>query len=64
VNGGIFPHPVCQHNGKFPEHPVPYINRGLSKISIGDKEGGCLDFSKAAELGFEPAFDKIEGHCN
>jgi hypothetical protein len=31
---------------------------------IGDKNGGCLDLSKAGELGIEKAYEIIKKFCN
>ena len=44
--------------------PVAFSIRGLSKIKIGQKDFGCLDLSKAGELGFSPAYDMIKELCN
>jgi tetratricopeptide (TPR) repeat protein len=38
--------------------------RGLSKINLEKKEEGCLDLSKAGELGFFKAYDEIKKHCS
>lgn len=51
-----------------PEYPWFYYWRGLSKVKIGDKNGGCLDFSKAGELGrkegSKQAYKAIKTYCN
>jgi len=31
---------------------------------MGDKNGACLDWSKAALLGYAKAFDTIKKYCN
>ena len=41
-----------------------YLGRGLVKIYFGQKESGCLDLSKAGELGRVDAYDKIKLLCN
>jgi tetratricopeptide (TPR) repeat protein len=41
-----------------------YINRGLIKDLTGDKNGACLDWSKAGELGSERAYELIKDYCN
>jgi tetratricopeptide (TPR) repeat protein len=42
-----------------------YVMRGLAKININSlKDSGCLDFSKAGELGYEPAYESIKEFCN
>jgi hypothetical protein len=38
--------------------------RGLSKIILGQKDSGCLDLSKAGELGYDRAYEAIEKYCN
>ena len=47
-----------------PEYAEAYYARGLSKIILGDIDGGCLDLSKAGELGDETAYDAIRKLCN
>jgi tetratricopeptide (TPR) repeat protein len=39
-----------------------YMGRGLSNIALGNKKLGCLDFSKAGELGYD-AYDAIRLFC-
>ena len=46
------------------ERPDYFMSRGKIKIYIGQKESGCLDFSKAGELGAEDAYDYINENCN
>ena len=41
-----------------------YNNRGLTKITSGQKDSGCLDLSKAGELGFAKAYEAIRELCN
>ena len=41
-----------------------YYNRGASKLQFGDKFGACLDWSRAGELGFFDAYDRIKKFCN
>ncbi|HCN84497.1 MAG TPA: hypothetical protein DIT07_12875 [Sphingobacteriaceae bacterium] len=47
-----------------PKDRMAYNKRGISKIRIGDKNGGCLDLSKAGELGDASAYDMIRKYCN
>ena len=47
-----------------PTHAQAYFNRALSKIDSGQKESGCLDLSKAGELGFNAAYNTIKQKCN
>ena len=41
-----------------------FFNRGILKIRIGNKEEGCLDLSKAGEIGYEDAYKAIREHCD
>jgi tetratricopeptide (TPR) repeat protein len=45
-------------------YDVAYYNRALIKLNLNDKEGACLDFSKAGELGYEKAYEAIRENCN
>jgi tetratricopeptide (TPR) repeat protein len=47
-----------------PEFNWAYLFRGLAKIKIGLKDSGCLDLSKAGELGKLEAYDSIRKYCN
>ena len=47
-----------------PDKSMWYNNRGLAKFRIGDKDGACLDWSKAGEFGGSYAFDNIKRYCN
>lgn len=41
-----------------------YMLRGMIKIKLGQKESGCLDFSRAGELGNAEAYKEIKLNCN
>jgi len=47
-----------------PNYAVAYFSRGIAKILSGQKNNGCLDLSKAGELGFALAYNAIRVHCN
>ena len=47
-----------------PNNANVYYNRGLAKISLGQKDSGCLDLSKAGEMGYSEAYDYIKEFCN
>ena len=47
-----------------PNDAEVYYFRGSSKLFIGQKDSGCYDLSKAAELGFEQGYDLIRENCN
>jgi tetratricopeptide (TPR) repeat protein len=47
-----------------PNDGEAYGNRGLSKIKLGQKEGGCIDLYKANELGYSKATQLILKYCN
>ena len=40
-----------------------YFNRGLVLIYLKDKEQGCIDLSRAGELGVEEAYGVIKKYC-
>jgi len=44
--------------------PTAYTTRGLAKIHLNQKESGCLDLSKAGELGMSDAYEEIKRWCN
>ena len=41
-----------------------YYMRGLLRINFGDLKNGCLDLSKAGELGDHKAYEAIKEKCN
>lgn len=41
-----------------------YYMRGLLRIEFGDLQQGCLDLSKAGELGDQKAYETIRERCN
>tara|TARA_B100000497_G_scaffold117736_1_gene143274 strand:+ start:473 stop:991 length:519 start_codon:yes stop_codon:yes gene_type:complete len=42
-----------------------FINRGIIRINfLGKKEKGCLDFSRAGELGITEAYELIKEQCH
>lgn len=47
-----------------PEYAEAYLSRGLMKLYLGQKYSGCLDLSKAGELGAIEAYDIIAKFCN
>lgn len=47
-----------------PKYDEAYYDRGLAKLKIGQKNSGCLDLSKAGELGYEDAYETIKQLCN
>jgi tetratricopeptide (TPR) repeat protein len=49
---------------KLPAPELAYIGRGKIKILLGRKESGCLDLSKAGELGSVEAYGLIKKYCN
>jgi len=46
-----------------PNDAEAYGGRGLAKILLGQKDSGCLDLSKAGELGYSQAYDAIKQVC-
>ena len=47
----------------FPYIAEAYYNRGLVLIYLKDKEKGCIDISKAGELGILDAYGVIKKYC-
>jgi len=47
-----------------PNDADAYFGRGLAKILSGQKDDGCLDLSKAGELGYAEAYEAIKESCN
>lgn len=48
----------------FPYIGEAYYNRGLVLIFLKDKEKGCMDISKAGELGIGEAYGVIKKYCS
>ena len=46
-----------------PELPQAYYNRGLTLIYLKEKEKGCIDISKAGEMGIEDAYVVLKKYC-
>ena len=47
----------------YPYMGDAYLNRGLVLIYLKDKEKGCIDLSRAGELGVEDAYGIINRYC-
>jgi tetratricopeptide (TPR) repeat protein len=47
-----------------PNSEASYFLRGLAKLILGQIDSGCLDLSKAGELGYFDAYDVIKEYCN
>ena len=47
----------------YPRMGEAYYNRGLVLIFLKDKEKGCIDLSRAGELGIAEAYSVINKHC-
>ena len=47
----------------YPALAEAYYNRGLVLIYLKDKEKGCMDISKAGELGIPDAYNVIKKYC-
>ena len=48
----------------YPWMGSAYFNRGLVLIYLKDKEKGCIDLSRAGELGVEEAYGVIPRYCD
>ncbi|MBQ5836270.1 MAG: tetratricopeptide repeat protein, partial [Alistipes sp.] len=47
-----------------PNFAEAYYNRGLIQIYMKDTHKGCLDISKAGELGIEEAYEVLRAYSN
>jgi len=47
----------------YPYMGDAYFNRGLVLIYLKDKEKGCIDLSRAGELGIGDAYNVISRYC-
>jgi tetratricopeptide (TPR) repeat protein len=47
-----------------PKNVDAYYMRGILRITFGDVKNGCLDLSKAGELGDQKAYETIKEKCN
>ncbi|MDE5732488.1 MAG: hypothetical protein K2H95_05580, partial [Bacteroidales bacterium] len=47
----------------YPNLGDAYFNRGLVLIYLKDKEKGCIDLSRAGELGISEAYGVIKKYC-
>lgn len=64
---GNMPEAITQYTkavGLYPGLAEAYYNRGLVLIYVRDKEKGCLDLSKAGELGIDDAYSVISRYCD
>jgi tetratricopeptide (TPR) repeat protein len=49
--------------GIEPKNAAAYLYRGMAKNESGQKESGCLDIKKAAELGLALAKEALLKYC-
>lgn len=49
--------------GLYPQMADAYFNRGLVLIYLRDREKGCIDLSRAGELGLAGAYPVIKKYC-
>jgi tetratricopeptide (TPR) repeat protein len=49
---------------KQPRNSDAYFARASVRLQAGDREGACIDWSKAGELGDLNAYQYIREHCN
>ncbi len=49
--------------GLYPYLGEAYYNRGLVLIYLKDKEKGCIDLSRAGELGVQDSYSVIKKYC-
>jgi len=44
-------------------YALPFYQRGLLRIGLGQQDTGCKDLSIAGELGLKEAYDAINKYC-
>jgi len=49
---------------KEPNNVNVYVQRGDAKFQLGDKNGACLDWHNAVNLGFKEIMERINKNCN
>jgi tetratricopeptide (TPR) repeat protein len=47
-----------------PDFADVYYIRGNAKAQMGNMDNACLDWSKAGELGYSKAYERIKENCN
>ncbi|ESU19943.1 hypothetical protein FCR2A7T_13500 [Flavobacterium cauense R2A-7] len=47
-----------------PYEGIAYYVRGFYRLNSGNKNEGCMDLSKAGELGYQEAYQLIQKYCN
>ena len=48
----------------YPDMGEAHFNRGLVLIYLKDREKGCIDLSRAGELGIADAYSVISKYCD
>jgi len=48
---------------KDPEYAPAYYQRARARLALGDTRLACVDWSRAADLGYMEAYDKISANC-
>ncbi len=64
---GELPDAIADYSRALDLYPAigeAYYNRGLVLIYLKDRERGCIDLSKAGELGIEDAYSVIGKYCD
>jgi Flp pilus assembly protein TadD len=46
-----------------PQNPDAWLNMGISRLSMGNREGACFDFKKAFNQGNKKATEYISRNC-
>ena len=63
---GDMPGAIQQYDkaiGLFPYFGEAYYNRGLVQIYLNEMQTGCMDLSKAGELGIGQAYSVVKQYC-
>ncbi len=63
----VFPAALADFNyviSREPRNPQNYLARASVRLRAGDREGACLDWSRAGEMGASEAYSYINEYCN
>jgi tetratricopeptide (TPR) repeat protein len=65
-HSNLLPEAIEDYSAAIAQYPYfadAYYNRGLIQIYLHDTNKGCLDMSKAGELGISQAYNVIKRYC-
>ena len=47
-----------------PKNSYAYYYRGMIKVALGQRDSGCLDLSKAGQIGLSKSYEAIKLVCS